>query len=138
MLFATAVLYTDIRVHSDGFTLSTSMLFSVTCITKPLRMLKKDPRRKNLLPKQYETVSPPKKTSLCVLCSLNGDPNAADEKPRTLRLKSRRLRQTKSNILAPAALTSLACLTSSTQQPHLALCLGARNPSRTIHGQRLK
>lgn len=135
---ATAIVRTDVGADSDGFVLFTSMLSSVTCITSPLRMLKKDPRRRNLWPKRYGKVFRPKKTSLCVLYSLNGDLNAADEKPRTSRLKSRQPRRTKNSILAPAALTSQACLTSSTQQPQVASYLGAHNPSNMIHGQQLK
>lgn len=118
--------------------LFTLTLSSITYIASPLHMSKKDPRRRNRWRKRYEMVSRPKKTSPCGLCSPNGDPNGADEKPRTLRLKSKLLRQTKNSTLAPAALTSRACSRSSTRQPHLARCLGAHNPSKTIHGQPLK
>ena len=115
-----------------------SMLSSIICITSPLRTSKKDPQPRNLWPRRCEMASRPKKTSLCVLYSRNGDPNVADEKPTIVRLKAKRLRRTKSSTLAPAALTSQVCLRSSTRQLHLVLCLGAHNPSRTIRGQQLK
>lgn len=115
-----------------------SMLSSIICITSPLPMLKKDPQPKNPWPRRCEMASRPKRTLLCVLCSRNGGPNVAGEKPTIVRLKAKRPRRTKSSILAPAALTLQVCLRSSTRQPHLAPCLGAHNPSKTIHGQQLK
>ena len=115
-----------------------SMLSSIICIASPLRTSKTDPQPRNLWPRRCEMESRPKKTSLCVLCSRNGDPNVADEKPRIVRLKAKRLRRIKSSILAPAALTLQVCLRSSTRQPHLVPCLGAHNPNKTIHGQQLK
>ena len=48
LLSAIAIVWTDLCLNSDGFTLFTSMLSSITCTTSPLHMLKTDPPRRNL------------------------------------------------------------------------------------------